>query len=82
MTESKAAAMGSMELRLKRSGLCCALSGMLVKMEPGEFPPSQQIRCDGCRRSAPSYDIVNYGSVERGYRRLCGQCFNTEVAKG
>jgi hypothetical protein len=34
-----------------------------------------------CRQSTPSYDIVNYGSLERGYRRLCGQCFNTEVAK-
>jgi len=54
---------------------------MLVKMDPGKFTPSQQIRCDGCRQSAPSYDIVNYGSIERGYRRLCGHCFNTEVAK-
>ena len=81
MTESKAAAVGSMELRLKRSRLCCVLSGMLVKMDPGEFTLSQQMCCDGCRQSAPSYDIVNYGSIERGYRRLCGQCFNTEVAK-
>ena len=81
MTESMAAALGSMELRLKRSGFCCVLSGMLVKMDPGELSLSQQIRCDGCRQSAPSYDIVNYGSIERGYRRLCGQCFNTEVAK-
>jgi hypothetical protein len=81
MTESMAAALASLELRLKRAGLCCVLSGMLVKMDPGELPLSQQIRCDGCRESAPSYDIVNYGSIERGYRRLCGRCFNTEVAK-
>ena len=54
---------------------------MLVKMDPGEFTLSEQIQCDGCRQSAPSYDIVNYGSIEGGYRRLCGQCFNTEVAK-
>lgn len=54
---------------------------MLVKMDPGEFTLSQQMCCDGCRQSAPSYDIVHYGSIERGYRRLCGQCFNTEVAK-
>src|SRR6266581_5595404 len=52
-----------------------------VKMEPGEFTQSQQIRCDGCRQTAPGYDIVNYGSIERGYRPLCGQCFNAEVAK-
>src|SRR5438874_5744539 len=24
-----------------------------VKMEPGEFTPSQQIRCDGCRQTTP-----------------------------
>jgi len=50
-------------------------------MDPGEFTPSQHIRCDGCRQSTPGYDIVNYGSIERGYRRLCSQCFNTEAAK-
>ena len=54
---------------------------MLVKVDPGEFTPNQQIRCDGCRQSAPSYDIVNYGSMERGYRRLCSLCFNGEAAK-
>ena len=81
MTESKAAAVAFDGAALKRSGPCCVVSGMLVKMDPGEVTPSQQIRCDGCRQSAPSYDIVHYGSIERGYRRLCGQCFNTEVAK-
>lgn len=54
---------------------------MLVKMDPGEFTLSQQIRCDGCRQSAPSYDIVHYGSIERGYRRLCSQWYNGEAAK-
>jgi hypothetical protein len=29
----------------------------------------------------PSYDIVSVGSMESGYRALCGQCFNTEMAK-
>jgi hypothetical protein len=43
---------------------------------------SDQIRCDGCSQITPGYDIVNYGSPEHGYRRLCSQCFNTEVAKG
>jgi hypothetical protein len=69
-----------MELRL-RLQLWCLLSGMLVTMDPGETALSQQIRCDGCRQSAPSYDIVHYGSIERGYRRLCSQCFNGEAAK-
>jgi hypothetical protein len=50
-------------------------------MDPAEFARRQQIRCDGCSQITPSYDIVNYGSTERGYRRLCSQCFNTEVAK-
>jgi hypothetical protein len=52
-----------------------------VKMEPGESTQSQQIRCDGCRQTTPGYEIVNYGSIEGGYRRLCGQCLNDVVAK-
>ena len=31
--------------------------------------------------SFSSYDIVNYGSMESGYRHLCSQCFNKEVAE-
>src|SRR5260370_30925484 len=50
-------------------------------MDPGEFTQSQPIRCEGCRQTTPSYDIVNYGSMERGYRPLCSQCFNAEVAE-
>ena len=46
-----------MELRL-RLQLWCLLSGMLVTMDPGEIALSQQIRCDGCRQSAPSYDML------------------------
>lgn len=40
-----------------------------------------QTHCDGCGQLTPSYDIVNYGSLERGYRQLCSQCFNAEVAR-
>lgn len=50
-------------------------------MDEVERTPRRQIRCDGCSQITPSYDIVNYGSIERGYRQLCGRCFNTEVAK-
>src|SRR5436190_9640532 len=43
-----------------------------------QTPP---IYCDECGQAAPGYDIVNYGSIERGYRQLCSACFNTEVAR-
>jgi hypothetical protein len=52
-----------------------------LKMKPAEPTRSQQIHCDGCGQITPSYDIVSYGSMERGYRELCSQCFNQEVAK-
>jgi len=39
-----------------------------------------QVVCDGCGQSTPSYDVVHYGSPERGYRRLCSRCFNTQMA--
>src|SRR5437879_2235955 len=50
-------------------------------MDQAEFNRNQQVCCDGCSQTTPSYDIVNYGSVGRGYRRLCSLCFNAEVAK-
>jgi len=50
-------------------------------MDPAKFTPRDYILCDGCGQIAPSYDIVNYGSIERGYRQLCSRCFNTEAAK-
>ena len=42
-------------------------------------PPMQSITCDACFQPALVYDVVNYGSIEGGYRQLCGRCFN-EVA--
>lgn len=38
------------------------------------------IRCESCDAQMPAYDIVSYGSIEDGYRELCSQCFNAEVA--
>jgi hypothetical protein len=38
------------------------------------------ICCDACGTAVPAYDVVNYGSIEQGYRELCNRCFNTEVA--
>ena len=50
-------------------------------MDPAEFGRGQQIRCASCGQITTSYEIVNYGSMEHGYRQLCSQCFNTEVAE-
>ena len=38
------------------------------------------IRCEACGTATPGYDMVNYGSIEGGYRQLCSQCLNAEVA--
>ena len=38
------------------------------------------IRCEACGTATPAYDMVNYGSIEGGYRQLCSQCLNAEVA--
>src|SRR5450755_1694153 len=46
-----------------------------------ERGPAHQIRCATCGQVTPDYDIVNYGSSEDGYRELCNQCLNAEVAK-
>jgi hypothetical protein len=36
--------------------------------------------CEACGTTVPSYDVVNYGSIEQGSRQLCIHCFNAEVA--
>jgi len=41
----------------------------------------QQISCAACGLNTPPYDIVNYGSMDGGYRQLCGRCFNADVAR-
>ena len=50
----------------------------MAKVEIGQ---EQQTRCTGCSQMVPSYDIINVGSLEKGYRALCGSCFNTEMAE-
>ncbi len=52
-----------------------------LNMDTAASTPRHQICCDGCGQSTPGYDIVHYGSIERGYRRLCSRCFNTLMAK-
>ena len=41
---------------------------------------THEVRCDGCGQNTPTYNSVSYGSIERGYKQLCCQCFNQEVA--
>ena len=50
-------------------------------MDSAKSGQDQQIRCSSCGQITPSYEIVNYGSVEHGYREICLQCLNTEMAK-
>src|SRR5438876_2618273 len=50
---------------------------------PAEFNsphPMQQITCDACSQATPAYDIINCGSMDNGYRQLCGRCFNAAAA--
>ena len=56
--------------------LCSANMG-----DPSQLTRSRETRCDSCARMTPSYNIVNYGSIEGKYRHLCSQCFNKEVAE-
>ena len=41
----------------------------------------QQLHCEGCREIMAGYDVVHYGSMDKGYRTLCTRCVNAEVAK-
>jgi len=49
-------------------------------MEPKESRQSQQVRCERCGELVPSYEVVNYGSMEQGYKQVCYQCLNEEMA--
>ena len=42
---------------------------------------SGMVCCKACGTTVPAYDVVNYGSIDQGYRELCTRCFNAEVAK-
>jgi hypothetical protein len=41
----------------------------------------RQIQCEECGASTPDYDIINYGSMDGGYRQLCSRCVNADVAE-
>jgi hypothetical protein len=50
-------------------------------MDRVERGRTQQIRCANCGQITPGYNIVNYGSIEKGHQQICSRCLNTEVAK-
>jgi hypothetical protein len=50
-------------------------------MSRAQSKKSARTRCSNCRKVVPNYDIVNLGSIEKGYRELCGQCYNAEAAR-
>jgi hypothetical protein len=52
-----------------------------LNMDTDQSTLPHKTHCDVCGQSTSSYDIVHYGSIERGYRRLCSRCFNTQMAK-
>ena len=42
---------------------------------------AKTIRCEGCGERTPSHDIITYGGIDSGHRRICSRCFNAEVAR-
>jgi hypothetical protein len=50
-------------------------------MDTDQSTLAHKAHCDVCGQSTSGYDIVHYGSIERGYRQLCSRCFNTQMAK-
>ncbi len=45
-------------------------------------PPLEMkaVQCEACKAHVPSYDITHCGSIDDGYRALCGPCFNAHIA--
>jgi len=41
----------------------------------------EKIQCEACGEGVHSYDVINYGSIDHGYRQLCSRCFNADVAR-
>ena len=42
---------------------------------------ARKVRCEACGEHVPSHEVISFGSAVGGYRDLCGQCFNAEVAR-
>ncbi len=54
---------------------------LICSMSMERTGDKQESRCVGCGQSTPDYDIIQVGSPELGYRTLCSQCFNKEMAE-
>jgi hypothetical protein len=52
-----------------------------LNMDTDQSTLPDKAHCDVCGQSTSGYDIVHYGSIERGYSELCSRCFNTQMAK-
>ena len=39
-----------------------------------------EIKCEGCGRRASSFEVVDYGSMDTGYKQLCRRGFNMKAA--
>lgn len=50
-------------------------------MDHAELGRTQHIRCADCGEFTPSYDLINCGSIGKGYPQICSRCFNVEVAR-
>src|SRR6202049_3783616 len=59
--------------------LACRDEGAGEHMRYEGNQSGRMICCDVCGTAVPAYDVVNYGSIEQGYRELCNRCFNAEV---
>ena len=42
---------------------------------------ARKLRCEACGERVPSHEVVSFRNAVGGYRDLCGQCFNAEVAR-
>src|SRR5689334_7588689 len=50
-------------------------------MKPAILREMNRVICASCGVKVLPYEIMRSGSLETGYREICNQCFNTEVAK-
>jgi hypothetical protein len=64
-----------------RSRWICAPGLIAPRLKPdGRLSIGCTICCEACGTAVPAYDVVSYGSIEKGYRELCSRCLNAEVA--
>ena len=60
--------------------LSCQTRSLEINMSDEGKQSGSMICCEACGTGVAAYDIVNYGSIEQGYRELCNRCLNAEMA--